>query len=95
MYVFASTVVERYTAMWIQFCGEYKTQAVGNDDNDNEIILLPCNRYIVTSNHTYSIHHYWYHLEYSTLDKHTWQTGLEAMAYVPQYMLNKMNVKWG
>ena len=60
----------------------------------NERILLPCSRYIDTSNHTDSIHHYWYHLKYSTLDKYTWQTGLEAMAYVPQYLLNNMNVKW-
>ena len=66
-----------------------------NDNDDNERILLPCSRYIDTSNHTHSIHHYWYHLKCSTLDKHTWQTGLEAIAYVPQYLLNKMNVKWG
>ena len=65
------------------------------NDNDNERILLPYSRYIDTSNHTHSNQHYWYHLKYSTLDKHTWQTGLEAMAYVPQYLLNKMNVKWG
>ena len=62
-------------------------------DDDNEIILLPCIRYIDTTNHTHSIHHYWYHLEYSTLDKHTWPMALGAMAYVPQYLLNKMNVK--
>ena len=44
---------------------------------------------------TSSIRDYWYHLEYITLNKHTLQTGLEAMAYVLQYLLNKMNVKWG
>ena len=59
-----------------------------DNDNDNVSILLSCSKYIDTSNHTHSIHHFWYHLEYSTLDKHTWQTGLEAMAYVTQYMLN-------
>ena len=75
--------------------GEFKLDIDNDNDNDNERILLPCSRYIDTSNHTHSIHHYWYHLKCSTLDKHTWQTGLEAIAYVPQYLLNKMNVKWG
>ena len=51
-------------------------------DNDNEYVLLLCSRYIDTSNHTHSIHHYWYHLEYNTLDKHIWRTRLEAMVYV-------------
>ena len=32
-------------------------------------------------------HHYWYNLRYSTSTSHTWQKGLEAKAYVPQYLL--------
>ena len=38
------------------------------------------------------IHHYWYNLRYSTSESHTWQNGLEAKAYVPQYLL--YNVIW-
>ena len=63
-------------------------------DSDNEYVLLPCSGYIDTSNHTHSVNHYWHHLEYNTLDKHPLQTGPEAMVYVPQYLLNKVNVKW-
>ena len=33
------------------------------------------------------IHHYWCNLKYSTSESHAWQKGLEAMAYVPQYLL--------
>ena len=33
----------------------------------NERILLPCSRCIDTSNHTHSIHHYWYHLCWSKM----------------------------
>ena len=38
------------------------------------------------------IHRYWCNLRYSTSESHTWQKGLEAMAYVPQYLL--YNVIW-
>ena len=38
------------------------------------------------------IHHYWYNLRYSTSESHTWQKGLEAKAYVSQYLL--YNVIW-
>ena len=60
------------------------------NDNANEYVLLPCSRYIDTSNHTQSIHYYWYHMEYSTSDKHTWQTGREAVACV----LMCLCIKW-
>ena len=33
------------------------------------------------------IHHYWYNWRYTTSESYTWQKGLEAMAYVPQYLL--------
>ena len=33
------------------------------------------------------IHHYWYNWRYSTSESYAWQKGLEAMAYVPQYLL--------
>ena len=33
------------------------------------------------------IHHYLYNWRYSTSDSHAWQRGLEAMAYVPHYLL--------
>ena len=85
-------VIPRLTKSPIKFNGGLDRWL---DDHDNERILLPCSRYIDTSNHTHSIHHYWYNLKCSSLDKHTWQTGLEAIAYVPQYLLNRMNVKWG
>ena len=62
------------------------------NDNDNEYTLLPyIHRRYKSYRWSFTVKDA--HLEYNATKNLTWQMGLEALAYVPQYMSYNVDVR--